>query len=233
MGIIKNLVGSAAKEAAKDIGRDAALSVLDAANTATEKASNVAGKVAKIADKATRKIIEANNNSRLKKEARKEDHYLFVQKEVDLEKGIYKVVDNKKKEKYSTIKENLTTLNVYEGVKGKIATVKINKNTTNKLFSKSKTEIKYLIEINSETKELTLSIVDMKIEAKSSIGNWMFAGDLLNSNYKILNVDDGKELATITKKNKTASAYLVSCQYDRNESTIIIFSILIDLAKAI
>ena len=100
MGIIKDLVGTAAKEAAKDIGRDAALSVLDAANTATEKASNVAGKVAKIADKATRKIIEANNNSRLKKEARKEDHYLFVQKEVDLEKGIYKVVDNKKKEKY-------------------------------------------------------------------------------------------------------------------------------------
>ncbi len=230
MGIIKELIADAVSEAAKNVGKEAADSFLDAARTVTEKTSKAISKAYDATLDIADKIVEANNVSVLKKEAKNEEYCLFVKRDPDKDKWIYEISDNKKKKRYKTIKESNNVLNYYSEIKGKISSIVIEKKENKHIFSKPKTEITYRIDSD---RTIRIMIQESKMDISTDFDDWVITGDLFNSNYRIMSLQTGKELVSVIKKHKSASAFLVNCDYDKNEPMLLLMTILIDLSKTL
>lgn len=234
MGIIKDIIGAAAIEAAKEIGGDVASNVVKATDFVADKAIKAVDKTEKamykaidITADAAHNIIEASNESMLKKQAKTEECSLIV-KNNEPENWFYCAVDNKDV-KYKSLKEDKETLNVYSDEAGKLFSIKIKRK--NMLFSNSKKEINYKIESGSFSKDVSIEIKGKKAKISGDLKDWIFTGDIYHCNYSIINLNDGTEIARISKKNKSASAFLVSFNGNQEEPLVFAVSILAELTK--
>lgn len=101
MGILKNIVENTKEEVEKDVTAVAAVGVLGFIGAAVETVGAAGNAVANSVEKA----MEKHNLASLKKESRKDDYYLFVNKETKIGEGIYNITDKNKEQKYNTLIE--------------------------------------------------------------------------------------------------------------------------------
>ena len=240
MGFIKKAVKSTADKVDEDIGEEIGNSIgnvakgaLHATSFLLNKTSDVINKTVEFGGNAATKLVEANNRARLKKEVGRKDYYLFVTKQSDADE-IYSVTDKKKVEKYTTLLDkkgsNHLRINVYNGSKGKIATIDESFTTTRRMFSKEVRNYSYSFVYEGITKSADLVWRDGNAYFTTDFNNWITTGDVSNSNYKIIDKNDGRVVANILKKNSSASTFMIECEYDKNEPIIVIMAIMIDSA---
>lgn len=223
MGIIRKAIESAVEETAKDVGVAAAVGAISAVGAAGNAVANGIGKV-----------VENRNIANLKKSSKKQDYCLFVNRETKLGAGIYTVINKKKEEKYNTLIEGDAsadfTLRLYSKHKGEIASITKTTIVKKSLFSSDKrtTEIAIYSDV------YPFGMINESYEGKqrtytTDFNDWVITGEFSKGNYKIFDRTTGKTVASVSKKYKSASTYMIDCEYDKNEPTILLISIMLDM----
>lgn len=232
MGIIKKAVKGIVEGAIEGRALDIAANVANGAVEVLEKsAKGVSKATAFVQDKAL-ESIENRNLKKLKKEAKKQDYCLFVEKENKLSEGVYKIVDKKKQDRYNTLMEQPNsrsfTIRLYSSLKGEVASV--SKNDTLKGFLSSKEEYEFNCDslgsgIIKESREGNNKVYSI------SMNDWIATGDFEKGNYKLFCKQNGKTVATINKKYSSASSFSIECEHDKYEPLVVLFTILIDIVN--
>ena len=223
MGLLRKAIETAVEAKAIDVGTSAAAGVSTAVGAAGNAVAN-----------GIEKVVENRNLATLKKNSKKQDYCLFVNKETKIGPGIYTVVNKKKEEKYNTLIDGDIRrdfiLRLYSKNKGEIANLTKSTTVKKSLF----TYEKYTTTIAIHSDIYPSGVINESFKGKHKIyttdfNDWMITGEFATGNYKIFDKSTGKTIATVSKKYKNASTYLVDCNYDKNEPTILLISIMLDL----
>lgn len=224
MGIITDAVTEVVKGVASDAARDAALGALVAVEKGVERI-----------DETVTTFRDSRNMSNLKKLAKKQDYCLIVTRESSLGNGVYKVTTKRTEEKYNTLvsEDNNTgiILHLYQANKGEIAGLQIleDKNKLKGILSISKKQSYYVYRDGTLLGKLLYAEEGKQIIYKTDFNDWHITGEFNKSNYKVFEKTTGTTLATISKKYKKASSFIIDCNYDKNEAIIVLITIFIDL----
>ena len=224
MGIITEVASEIIKDVAIDVGLAAADKGLEAGGKATGLISQKVGN-----------IKDNRNKTALKKQAKKEDYFLFVSAEKSLGDGIYKVVSKKKEERYNTLMDHLPNdsfiLHIYHKQRGEMLSVHKIATMKQGIFSSKPVGWKYELHSGSQVAEVFASTEGRQKIYVNNFNDWVVTGDFGKRNYKIFSKSTGKTIATVTKKIASADTYVIVCEYDRNEPIVVAISMLLDMIE--
>lgn len=232
MGFIKKAAEKAAEEVVNDVGAVAAVGAIELIG-ATVKA---VGKAGTAAVDTVGKVIDKRNTAGLKKESKKVDYCLFVNRETKIGKGIYRVTDKNKEEKYNTLIEGNINENfiirLYSKSRGQIANISKTVMVEKKLFFADKYSTLFILHSDVYSSGVIIeSDEGGQREYSTDFNDWRIMGDFSKRNYKIFDFVSGETVASITKKFRSASTYKIECEDNQYESVIVLISILLDIIE--
>ena len=241
MGIIRSIGDAVVRKVSNDISdiieggiAVGAAAAATAAVAAVGVAATAVGKAVELTGGVAKKVIEKNNESKLRKEAKDLDFYLLVKRDVNSTTGAYTVTDNSKNELYRTLYENgdeerkFGTLTVFDS-KGKIAEIH-NEIKPGGLFSKDKVlDNSFIIDDDESTILMKFYVEKKERKIKVDFFNWISQGDLRKNNYRIMNKETGEVIATVSKKNYFAPTFLIECDNGVFEPFVVILTLINDI----
>lgn len=209
MGIFKDALKSAMKEAIVGATVGTGLSVIGGALS----------------------VIEENTNkSQLSKMAKENEYCLFVDCDREIGEGIYRVYSKKKEELYSTlltINKDGYSLAFYDVLKGKIGSIQKKVIEDKSLFSK-KEFVKYSFNLGDSFGDIIITTEGKKRVYKTSFNSWIAMGDFNLGKYRIIDTASGKTIGSVINTTYKSKRYGIVCEDDDNKSVLVFLTIFID-----